>query len=281
MKITTFKATRTYEYKSFIEEYPEYDIGSWKLFKLKYHLTNNQVFYVTQNKSSTRYTECKYPHNRSIKLLKKKWIDENLCDKFSSDSLKNMHTCFETFATKISGIYLILLGSANELKSEIKNTDLNEDDMIYKYGRSDDFARRLKQHSNGFGKNIKPIKFALVDPQLVSQAEAELKTTLQDFGKKVLFGDQTEVVALQYKNLKLIDNIFENIQLKYQGYSVELISQVKEFKHILEINKLQYQLLEGKYQLLEQENHHLDKIYKIQLDNEKLKQLMNNNKILY
>jgi hypothetical protein len=98
---------------------------------------------------------------------------------------------------KESGVYLIYLGSFGELKDKfkilesplVKYRSFNEDDGIYKFGKTVDLNKRVNQHKNHYEKiigqrfiqdNFKVIAFKSMSCEKITEGEKLIKNFCLD-----------------------------------------------------------------------------------------------------
>ena len=168
---------------------------------------------------------------------------------------------FRCIKGNIQGIYLLLLGQVKEYKDNVKNYNtFLENSYMYKFGRTSNIARRLKEHqgtNSGYGKHIKLMFFVVVDGEYLSKAEKDGKGTMRSSGQLVQYQNnndikadsiQEEVYCLDEKTVKGMDFYFKELYKEYATHSQndfnDLIKvgdklQEIETKHREEMEKLE------------------------------------------
>jgi len=173
---------------------------------------------------------------------------------------KAIKEAFSTCDAKTPCIYLLNIGSAKDL---LKDDKYSSDSLLCKYGRSDDFSRRLSEHENNFKKefntNISVLYFSVIDPKFISQAESDVASFVSPF--KVNFKDTKELIVIEKNNLKMFKKMFTTVQDSYIGCYKELDEKVKrlERENIDLKNELEIKLSNEKHK------------HQIELSNEKHK----------
>jgi hypothetical protein len=120
--------------------------------------------------------------------------------------LKKFKTILAKCAGNISCLYL--LNTGNVVNSE----------KVYKFGFTNDLKRRIGEHRNTFGEELKLTYFCLISEDKLSQAETEFKESVAIFNKKLeSMPTQTELLFLNNISKKNVKNILSSISAKYAG----------------------------------------------------------------
>jgi hypothetical protein len=151
-------------------------------------------------------------------------------------------------ANTLPCIYLITLGDAKTVKNKLNiDTQLDDTDIVCKFGFTSDLQRRIKEHNLNYSKNGIDIRlkyYSYVDPQFLSEAESSIKGFFEVFGKKVDYDKQTEIVSIpiQLYEKKIMKEQYELISKKYSGHYNDLIEENKILKNELEKKDLKHQV---------------------------------------
>ena len=135
---------------------------------------------------------------------------------------------------KIPCIYLFFVGFAKDIikDNEISYTD---DDIICKFGRTDDLHRRSGEHFNTYNElyksKIELLTFSIIDPANEKESEKAVKTCLSDYRIKI--DNQKELIMIKKNKLKDIRYQYELIQNKFIGAQAGLEKHIEELKRII------------------------------------------------
>jgi len=135
---------------------------------------------------------------------------------------------------KIPCIYLFFVGFAKDIikDNEISYTD---DDIICKFGRTDDLHRRSGEHFNTYNElyksKIELLTFSIIDPANEKESEKAVKTCLSDYRIKI--DNQKELIMIKKNKLKDIKYQYELIQNKFIGAQAGLEKHIEELKKII------------------------------------------------
>lgn len=191
-------------------------------------------------------------------------------------SYESIQEIFSVSSTDLPCIYLTHLNDVKTLRQEMNlNEKYNDNDIVFKFGLTKSFKQRKHGHKSEFKKishliNMKICCFSWIDPLYISQAETELKISLNEY--KVNYDKTDELVVLSSSTLRLVKTLYENISKKFSGHTHELNEKIKQLEHEKELIKKEkdneYELLkkdkEYELELLRKEND----IYKISKDKE-------------
>jgi myosin heavy subunit len=146
------------------------------------------------------------------------------------------------FAFKMAGVYLMSIGSVEELRQSMGlPAELPGDSLVLKWGRTDDMNRRLEEHHKQYGSlqgaSLNLVHFAPIDPRLQSSAEADAKVSICKIGKHLkcvkLRGQfKTELVLMTMNDLqKAAKPLFQRIAWQYAGC-------LKDMQHELTVSTM-------------------------------------------
>jgi hypothetical protein len=215
------------------------------------------------NKSVKDNNSDKKSINSDIKKSKLKIKKMNEIIEYT-DEMKNIYSTiiidiFSKF--EFPCIYLLNIGKYKEF------------DNIYKFGRTDNFIRRYKEHSKNY--NIIPIISTLqyIDVDYLSKAELDIKNYMVAINSIIDIEGHEEFVKLTDKQVKSLISIYKDISKKYTtktdylqdkinnlNHQIELLNRDNEIKlikeqHAHEILKKDYEILKKDYELLKLSNH--------------------------
>lgn len=159
-------------------------------------------------------------------------------------SPKTIHEVFRKNTEKTPCIYLFQVSSAKQMFPDEENPN---DDIICKFGFTDDLPRRTREHTTFFQEQRKLGKvsllcFSIIDPKFLSDAETRLSRMFRHY--KVSYEDQKELIRMSKQELKEIRADFGLIQKSFLGCYTELVNKIHELELLLEKEKSRSDLLE-------------------------------------
>lgn len=175
---------------------------------------------------------------------------------------RTISNIFRYSSNVIPCIYLFTIGRVSDIRKYcVKNNDpitldgYADDDVVYKFGRTEDLEDRTKRHGKTYGKMTNDFAletFSYVDKALVSKAETTLNHYFEGMGLKVNDNKRVELVVIPKSKMKHVTEQFKNIQVMFEGNS-------KEYIHKIDLMRSQFEgeLLKKEVELLFQENKHL------------------------
>ena len=183
-------------------------------------------------------------------------------------NLDSFRAVFKKHATKFPCIYLLALGTVAELRETSNiSPDIDDKMIVYKYGFTDDFPRRIKEQQDDYGKlpnvNISVAVFHIIDTKYTSEAEDDLRQFFKNMNKTLEIDGRKELVVLSStKELETVKKEFRHIGNDYAGNTQELQNQIKELTVKNEKQELQHKL---EMQELQHKNKDMQNIHEIEL----------------
>jgi len=140
-----------------------------------------------------------------------------------------------------------MIGKARKL---LKSDDYDDNKILCKYGRSDNFQRRLGEHLQKYKKefetDIQVLSYSIIDPKNVCDAETDISHYFEN--KKVEYKKEVELVVLDEDYIDLVKKQYKMLQKEYSGHCKQLIEKIqdlenknKEKDYELEIQKMNYE----------------------------------------
>ena len=175
-------------------------------------------------------------------------------------NLESVRAVFKKHANKFPCVYLLALGTVGELRETFNiSEEIDDKIIVYKYGFTDDFPRRIKEHQDDYGKlpnvNISVAVFHIIDTKYTSEAEDDLRQFFKNMNKTLEIDGRKELVVLNVKELETVKKEFRHIGNDYAGNTQELQKQIQdlntknekqELQHKLEIQELQHKITDMK-----------------------------------
>jgi predicted GIY-YIG superfamily endonuclease len=180
-------------------------------------------------------------------------------------NVKAIKDVFHANTSKTPCVYLYYVGNAKEL---LPNSNFTDDDLLCKYGCTDDFPRRSTEHEKHFhkefDKKIELLSFSIIESQYIFAAETCIK---QYFKSNIIeYKNSTELIVINKRDLNSIKQQYCMIQNSYIGRYEEMYRQIIQLKEKLkdkdielimkdkeienEINKFALILKDKEFQLL-------------------------------
>lgn len=157
---------------------------------------------------------------------------ESHCLELNVDNNLDIHiNVFKSYPDGFPCIYLLKLGKVEELSDTFSFTETVDNNfIIYKFGCSRDFNKRLRQHRNKYGKltnvNIEVEAFHYIDPQYTRKAESEIRNTLGAYGVRLTVQRYSELIALDSTHLKKVKLDYAKIGKEYTGATENMQQQL-------------------------------------------------------
>lgn len=151
---------------------------------------------------------------------------------------------FDKQPNTLSCIYFATFGRVKDLRKIMNILDKDkykDDDIVGKFGFSNNGARRAGEHLLNFGK-IKGIDLKIkycsyIDPQYISAAEADVRSFMKSISAAFVYKKEEEVVILTQEQLISTKAVYGEAKLKYAGHVAELHSQIKDLRSGTELMK--------------------------------------------
>ena len=163
---------------------------------------------------------------------------EELSSEMLGINVKTLRKVFSVNSSKTPVVYLFGIGSAKEL---LKDDKYSDDDILCKYGCTEDIDRRSSEHEKlyrrEFGKEIELLCFSIVDNKYIFNAEANIKQYF--ISNKVDYKNTKELIIISKKTLNQTKDHYKMIQNSYIGcYSQMYENIIKLEKEIIGLNNI-------------------------------------------
>ena len=186
-------------------------------------------------------------------------------DKLAAECLgvnvKTVIDVFRTCATTIPCVYLFSLGTVKQLRKTFNLSHENDDDIVYKFGMTNDLSRRTIEHSKSLGKlenvNLELKTFVYIDVIHKSEAETDIKNFFQISNMIIKHDHYNEIVVINNSNFSFVKKQYDNISRSYGGRNKELLDIINNLKQ--ELLKKDNELLKKDNDLLQKDNDLLKK----------------------
>jgi predicted GIY-YIG superfamily endonuclease len=174
-------------------------------------------------------------------------------------------------------IYLVSLGKVKELRSSMNIPPHFADDAIVcKYGRTENFKRRLAEHVSKYNKGInnafvRVLRYTYIDPINASSAESALAKLMNSINSRIQYRDETELVVVSRDFEDYINTQFTHLGKSFMGHTTELNARIQELENQLKQQQLEHTI---ELQKLQHSNEMKDVLLKykdLEIENLKLK----------
>ena len=160
---------------------------------------------------------------------------DNLASELLGVNSKTIKDVFKTNTSKTPCVYLYLIGNAKK----ILDNKYSDDDLLCKFGCTDDLPRRTYEHDKLFNKEfnvkIELICFSIIESKYIFNAESNInqyfKTNL------VEYKNMNELIIITKKDISQIKQHYSMIQHSYIGRYEEMHTKISQLeKDIIELN---------------------------------------------
>ena len=148
---------------------------------------------------------------------------------------KTIKDVFKINSSKTPCVYLYLIGNAKELLTG----NYNDDDILCKYGCTDDLERRCSEHhrkyKKDFNNNIELLCFSIIESKYIFDAETNIT---QYFKSNIIeYNNTKELIIINKKDISQIKQHYKMIQNSYIGRYEEMQNKIIQLeKDIIELN---------------------------------------------
>lgn len=143
-------------------------------------------------------------------------------------NIQTIKQVFNSASNKTPTVYLFYIGKAKTLL----NSNYNDDDILCKFGCTDDISRRTTEHNRTYKKlynletDIELLMFSIIDPQYIFDAENNIRGYFRN--NKINNDDKTELIVINKNNMDQIKQHFKMMQNSYIGRYEEMNKKIVE-----------------------------------------------------
>lgn len=163
-------------------------------------------------------------------------------------SPRTLKAIFDKHASTFPSIYLMSLGKVRDLRETFGiPADKPDDSTVYKFGFSEDLARRVieleSEYSKLPGVTMQIATFQIIDAKYTSEAESEVRDTCSAFELRVKKTTQgfNELIVIDDKQFANLKKLYRRIGDEFAGATLGLQKQIKEYENELMRLKLEMQ----------------------------------------
>jgi hypothetical protein len=163
-------------------------------------------------------------------------------------------------------IYLLSLGKVKELRQSMNIPPHFADDAIVcKYGRTENFKRRLAEHGSKYNKGInnafvRVLRYTHIDPINASSAESALAKLMNSINSRIQYRDETELVVVSRDFEDYINTQFTHLGKSFMGHTTELNARIQELENQLKQQQLEHTIVSQNHTIELQKLQHANEM---------------------
>ena len=185
-----------------------------------------RVLFVSRNKHVDKFQDWAEEKLFTIQLGSKEQkvkLGTDLCN----IPLKTYQAIFESHTSNFPSIYLVSLGKVRDVRATFEISDtISDDSVVYKFGFTKDFARRIGEHNLKYSKlhgvTVDVKWFQNIDIKYLKEAEAEVKEECSAYGTRIYPPGHIELIVLNDKQFDHMQKSYRRIGKEYAGATAEL-----------------------------------------------------------
>ena len=219
---------RDIHFTAFKREIRSVNDGS-KPYKTTLYLTYKgllRVLFVSRNKHVDKFQDWAEEKLFTIQLgsnEQKVKLGTDLCN----IPLKTYKAIFKSHTSNFPSIYLLSLGKVRDVRATFGISDpIPDDSVVYKYGFTRDFARRIGEHQQAYSKlpgvTVDVKWFQNIDIKYLSEAENEVEEECSAYGTRLHVPEYKELIVLNDKQFEHMQKSYRRIGKEYAGATAEL-----------------------------------------------------------
>jgi hypothetical protein len=193
-----------------------------------------RVLYGSRNKHVDKFQDWAEEKLFTIQLGSKEQkvkLGTDLCN----IPLKTYKAIFESHTSNFPSIYLLALGKVRDLRATFGIGDtIPDDSVVYKYGFTRDFARRIGEHQQAYsrlpGVTVDVKWFQNIDIKYLSDAENEVEEECSAYGTRLHIPDHKELIVLNDRQFDHMQKTYRRIGKEYAGATAELNEKIEELR---------------------------------------------------
>jgi hypothetical protein len=219
---------RDIHFTAFKREIRSVNDGS-KPYKTTLYLTYKgllRVLFVSRNKHVDKFQDWAEEKLFTIQMGSKEQkvkLGTDLCN----IPLKTYQAIFESHTSNFPSIYLVSLGKVRDVRATFGISEtISDDSVVYKYGFTKDFARRIGEHNLKYSKlpgvTVDVKWFQNIDIKYLSDAENEVEDECSAYGTRLYTPGYNELIVLNDKQFDHMQKSYRRIGKEYAGATAEL-----------------------------------------------------------
>ncbi len=193
-----------------------------------------RILFVSRNKHVDKFQDWAEEKLFTIQMGSKEQkvkLGTDLCN----IPLKTYKAIFESHTSNFPSIYLLALGKVRDLRATFGIGDtIPDDSVVYKYGFTRDFARRIGEHQQAYSKlpgvTVDVKWFQNIDIKYLSDAENEVEEECSAYGTRLHVPDHKELIVLNNRQFDHMQKTYRRIGKEYAGATAELNEKIEELR---------------------------------------------------
>lgn len=167
---------------------------------------------------------------------------EDLGSKLLGCSVDSIRNALKPYSAKLSSIYCFSLGTGETLRDSMKlPATIKDEDIIIKFGYTDDLDRRSSEHLRKYkkigGVDVRIMEFVYIDPEYLSKAETDMKHFFRAMETPVEYMNEKELIAINPKHLAQIKKQYSLLGMGYQGKCSNMIAKLEKLECQMQIKE--------------------------------------------
>lgn len=232
-------------------------ITSKKIMYLTY-LGLTRLLFVSKNANCEHFQKWAVKNLFTIQIGKQE-DKQILSHKLLGTSINAVSQTLKMSSSALPAIYLLTLGIVGKLRKTFNiSKDILDDTILCKYGRSDDLQRRILEHNNDYGKikgvELRLVYYAYIDPQIINEAENQLKAHFLSNNMKFYYPNRNELVLINSNSLKNTLKIYDLIGNLSLCSFKDINNKMIELEQKLLMNNIQHEFY------IKEKDHEIDKL---------------------
>lgn len=232
-----------------------------------------KLLYRSNSKKASAFTDWASETLFTIQMGSKE-KKEDLASEILGVSLEHVKTLSKVSVSKIPCVYVFSLGYVKDLRKSMNiKDDIDDNNIVIKFGLTDNLIRRANEHVKEYQENIENSKVRLmyynyIDKKYMYEGEKEIRDYFNESGDLLEYKKYKELAVLSSKNKKHLKSQFRYLNDTYGGdmqtINLQFEKEKERFTHELKIKDIECER----------------KIEKIKLDAEKQIEILNHEKML-
>jgi len=147
----------------------------------------------------------------------------------------------------IACVYLYSLGTVKQLRKSMGiGKEYSDDQIVYKYGCTNDLARRTREHATKYGAlrgaHLELVYYGRIDTQHAFKAEAEIAAVFASHDLMFTYQGSKEIAIAPLSKLPALKKAYDAYTEIYQGRVKELDTAIEKVRSEMVTMEMSYQL---------------------------------------
>ena len=174
---------------------------------------------------------------------------EDLASEILGVSLEHVKTLSKVSVSKIPCVYVFSLGYVKDLRKSMGiKGDIDDNNMVVKFGLTDNLIRRANEHVKEYQENIENSKIRLmyynyIDKKYMHEGEKEIRDYFDESGELLVYKKYKELAVLSPRNKKHLKSQFRYLNDTFggdmQAINLQFEKEKERFAHELKIKDIE------------------------------------------